>query len=144
MGQVGSRHDKVEYDVDNHVVYLSLDYMPMQSLRLYGDLTYNYSETDVDNPSFGSDLHFNIDPTSADPYSHAAAYFDSDFGDSNDWTELEYSQVSATVGLEWNFWKNFTLTSSFTYRWFDDDEEYLGEDTDGEAYIMNVGLMWKF
>jgi len=144
VGQVGSRHDTVDYDVDNHVVYLSVDFTPKKWLRLFGDLTYNHSETDVDAPHFGGDLYPNYYPTSADPYSYSAAYFDSDFSDSNDWTELEYDQFNASVGFDWNFWKNFSLTSTFTYRWFDDDEEYLGEDLDGEAYILSTGLVWKF
>lgn len=144
MGQVGSRHDTVDYEVDNHVFYLSVDFTPMDNLRLYGDLIYNYSEADVDAPHFGGDLYPNYYPTSADPYSYPAAYFDSDFSDSDDWSELDYEQLSASVGFEWKFWKNLSVQTTFTYRWFDDDEEYLGEDLDGEAYILNVGLTWKF
>ena len=142
MSQAGSRDDdEVDYEIDNHVVYLAIDFIPKPWLKLFGDLTYTHSEGDYDDPSFGSDVHH---PSCDDGTSTVDNYWDSDFDHANDWSDLEYDRVDASVGFEWNFWKSFSVTSSFTYRWFDDDEEYLGEDTDGEAYILNVGLMWKF
>ena len=154
MRQAASLCDKVDYDIHNVVAYISADYTPIKSLRLYGDLTYTYSKADADNPHFGSpwDKVTLTGGTPDDPHpSYNPLYdpwfvitYDSDMDDMSDWYDLKMERVDASVGFDWNFWKNFTVTSRFTYRWYDDEEEYLYEDTDGEAYIMSVGLMWKF
>ncbi len=151
MGQVGSRHDSVDYDITNHVFYVNIDFTPIDKVRLFADLTYVYSEGDVDSPSFGSDwypdIYYDGSTVTTPPpptYSYAAAYFDSDFGDSDDWSDLEYERVDATIGTEVNVWKNLSFKVNFTYRWFDDKEEYLGEDLDGEVYILNTAVIWKF
>ncbi len=142
MTQAGSRDDdEVDYDIDNHVVYLSVDFTPKQWLKLFGDLTYTHSEGDYDDPDFGSDVHH---PSCEEGASHVMVYWDSDFDKANDWSDLGYDRLDASAGFELNFWKNFTANATFTYRDFNDEENYLGDDTDGEAYIMNVGLMWKF
>ncbi len=148
MGQVGSLCDKVDYDIHNVVAYISADYNPIRTLRLYGDLTYTWSKAEADNPHFGDPSHV-IDwtyPSSLDGGNTPwfVITYTSDMNDMSDWYDLKMERVDASVGFDWNFWKNFTVTSRFTYRWYDDEEEYLYEDTDGEAYIMNVGLMWKF
>ncbi len=150
MGQVGSRHDSVEYDITNHVFYVNIDFAPIDKVRFFADLTYVYSEGDVESPSFGSDLfpvYYQGAPVATPPpppYSYPAAYFDSDFSNSDDWSDLEYERVDATIGTEVNVWKNLSFKVNFTYRWFDDKEEYLGEDLDGEVYILNTAVIWKF
>ncbi len=150
MSQVGSLCDKVDYDVKNFVAYLSADFTPIKNLRVYGDLTYTWSKADADNPHFGNPFGV-IDIDGHEGPSYKPGYdpwfiitYTGDMDDMSDWYDLKMERVDASLGFGWNFWKNFTVTTRFTYRWYDDEEEYLYEDTDGEAYIMNVGLVWKF
>ena len=150
MGQVGSLCDKVDYDIHNVVAYLSADYMVNENLRLYGDLTYTYSKAEGDDPHFGNpfgviDIDGHASPShnpNYDPW-FVISYTD-DMGDMSDWYDLEMERVDASVGFDWTVWKNLSVTTNFTYRWYDDEEEYLYEDLDGEAYILNAGLSWKF
>ena len=148
MGQVASLCDKVDYDIHNFVAFLSLDFMPLDKVRVYGDLTYTYSKAEADDPHFGnpfSKIEWTY-PSSLDGGSTPwfVITYTGDMDDMSDWYDLKMERVDASLGLDWNVWKNLSVTTRFTYRWYDDDEEYLYEDTDGEAYIWNVGVIWKF
>ncbi len=150
MSQVGSRCDKVDYDIHNVVAYLSADYTVNENLRFFGDITYTYSKADADDPHFGNpfdtiDLGGHVGPSHTptnDPW--FVITYTGDMDGMSDWYDLEMERVDATVGFDWTVWKNLSITTNFTYRWYDDQEEYLYEDTDGEVYILNTGLTWRF
>ncbi len=144
MGQVGSRADDVKYEIDNHVLYMSLNYTPKDTVKIFADFTFNHSVATVDDPYFGNNFYPNYYPTSQDPYSWVAAYNNTNFTGSGDWSDLRIDQLSASAGFDWDVRKDITLSSSFVYRWYDDDKAYLGEDTDGKVKILSIGLMKRF
>ncbi len=144
MGQVGSRADDVKYEINNHVLYMSLDYTPKDTVKIFADLTFNHSVATVDDPYFGNSLYPNYYPTAADPYSYVAAYYDTNFTGSEDWSDLRSDQLSASAGFVWEVRNDITLNSTFIYRWYDDDKAYLGDDNDGKVKILSVGLVKKF
>jgi hypothetical protein len=150
VSQVGSLCDKVDYDIHNVVAYINADYTVNEKLRFYGDLTYTYSKADADNPHFGNPFDV-IDTDGHAGPSYNPKYdpwfvitYTGDMDDMSDWYDLKMERVDASVGFDWTVWKNLSVTTNFTYRWYNDEEEYLYEDTDGEAYILNTGLTWKF
>lgn len=154
MSQAGSLCDHVDYDIDNFVAYANFDYQLLDNLRVFADFSYTWSKAEADNPHFGNpwsaithhggtpdDPHPSYKP-GHDPW--FVISYTSDMDDMKDWYDLKYEVYEISGGFEWNIFKNLSLKTTVTYRNFDDKEEYLYEDTDGEIYTINASLVWKF
>ncbi len=156
MAQAGSLCDKVDYDIDNFVAYASIDLQLLENLKLFADLSYTWSKAEADNPNFGNpwDVITAYGGTADDPhpsYKPGTPYdpwfvitYTNDMDDMKDWYDLEYEIYEVSGGFEWQIFKNLSLKAVGTYRKFEDKEEYLYEDTDGESYTINTSLIWRF
>ena len=154
MAQAGSLCDKVDYDIDNFVAYASVDYELLENLRLFADFTYTWSKAEADNPHFGNpwDVITTHGGTADDPHPSFkpgndpwfVITYTNDMDDMKDWYDLEYEVYEVSGGFEFKIMKNLSVKTVATYRKFDDQEEYLYEDNDGEIYLINASLIWKF
>ena len=148
--QVAAACDKIDYDIHNFVAYINADFTPIDALRLFADATYTYSKADADDPNFpdvrdilDSDYQLITYP-GAIPGPYQVDLNTTDMNGMSNWYDLKMERVDLSAGFEWNLWRSFFLTTRFTYRWYNDEEEYLDEDTDGEAYILSSGITWRF
>ncbi|BAT71417.1 hypothetical protein TST_0611 [Thermosulfidibacter takaii ABI70S6] len=154
MAQAGSLCDKVDYDIDNFVAYAGIDVQLFENLNLFADVSYTWTKAEGDNPHFGNPWNVITDHggTPEDPHpSYTGSYdpwfvitYTNDMDDMKDWYDLEYEIFEVSGGFQWDIFKNLSLKTVATYRNFDDKEEYLYEDNDGEMYIINTSLIWRF
>jgi len=154
VSQAGSLCDHVDYDVDNFVAYLNADFQLTEKINVFADFSYTWSKAEGDNPHYGDiwavitkyggtidDPHPSFTP-SYDPW--FVITYTNDMDDMKDWYDLKYEIYELSAGFNWNILKNLSLKTVATYRKFDDKEEYLYEDNDGETYTINASLIWKF
>ncbi len=154
MAQAGSLCDKIDYYVHNFVTYASVDLQLLENLTLFADASYTWSKADADNPHFGNPWKVitHHGGTADDPHpSYKPGYdpwfvitYTNDMDDMSDWYDLKYEIFDVSGGFEWKVFKNLSLKTVATYRKFDDEEEYLYEDNDGEIYMLNASLIWRF
>ncbi|WP_316346875.1 GSU2204 family CXXCH-containing (seleno)protein [Desulfuromonas acetoxidans] len=159
--QIASVYDNVDYDTTAQVLYLSTTYQATNKLTLSGDLTLTKAEASADNPNFGDNIYYEnyvdyvLSGMSEEDY---LAYLDAndlpytqtimmsylDYSGSDDYSDLDYETLDLTLGAEYRFNSALTLAVSGFYRWVEDGEAYLGDDYDGELYLVNTSVSYRF
>ena len=159
--QIASVYDNVDYDTTAQVLYLSTTYQATKALTLSGDLTLTKAEASADNPNFGDNIYYEnyvdyvlsgmteeeyvayLDANDL-PYTQTIMMSYLDYSGSDDYSDLEYETLDLTLGAEYRFSEALTLAVSGFYRWVEDGEAYLGDDYDGELYLVNTSVSYRF
>ncbi len=154
MSQAGSLCDHVDYDIDNFVAYASVDFQPIERLNVFADFSYTWAKAEADDPHFGnpwSVIKTHGGTADAPHPSFKPGYdpwfvitYTNDMDDMSNWYDLEYEIYDISGGFEFQLFKNLSLKTVATYRYVDDKEEYTYEDNDGEIYMINASVIWKF
>ncbi len=137
MKQVASLCDKIDYTNQAQIIYFSSSYNPKNNLSISFDLTYTWSKAYSENPNFPNPP---IVPTGV---LEDAMEFTNDFSTFRDEFNLDMRQLDLSLGINYKIMQNLDLNTTFTYRDFDDREKYV-EDRDGNAYMINAGILWRF
>ncbi|MDY0190100.1 MAG: GSU2204 family CXXCH-containing (seleno)protein [Desulfuromonas sp.] len=159
--QIASVYDDVDYETTAQVVYLSTTYQATKALTLTGDLIWTLAESSADNPDFGENIDYEnyvdyylsgmseteylayLDANDR-PYTQTAMISYLDYSGSDDYSDLEYETLDLTLGAEYCFSEALTLAVSGFYRWAEDSESYLGDDYDGDVYLVNTSVSYRF
>lgn len=159
--QIASVYDNVDYETTAQVLYLSTTYQATKALTLTGDLTWTKAEASADNPDFGDNIYYEnyVDYVLSGmsetdylayleandlPYTQTIMMSYLDYSGSDDYSDLEYETLDLTLGAEYRFSEALALSVSGLYRWVEDSEAYLGDDYDGELYLVNTSVSYKF
>ena len=70
--------------------------------------------------------------------------WDGDFSKINEYSDLDYKILSATLGGNWRFASRSSLYGTFTVMDFQDDQEYVYGDLSGTLYITTLGMRVGF
>lgn len=143
-GQIASRYADVDYDVDAQILYLSSTYLPTKTIKVYGDIMAMWAKSDISVPDFGPNQTYTYYPNVGFPYSYSVMRNYLDYTGSDGYSELDYSSIEIALGTEIELYKGIGLNVNGAYRWFEDKEAYLGSDLDGEAYMINTAITYKF
>ena len=73
----------------------------------------------------------------------ALGFHDYEFGEINTYSELEYSELRATFGFNYDLNDTVGVFASYTYYDVDDKSPYL-QDVTGSVDLVSGGLTWSF
>lgn len=159
--QIASVYDDVDYKTTAQVLYLSTTYQVTDALTLNGDFTWTFAEASAGVPNFGSNIEYenyvdyylsgmseseyiNYLEDNNLPYTQTIMISYLDYSGSDDYSDLEYETLDLTLGAEYRFSQALTLNISGFYRHVDDSEAYLGDDYDGDLYLVNTSVSYRF
>jgi len=143
-GQIASRYADVDNDIKVHMLYLSSTYKPIQKLKLYGDIIATWSKANLSVPDFGPNQVYVYFPNTGFPYSYSIMRNYLDYTGSDLLAELDYRTVDLVLGGEMELYRGVALNVNGGYRKLSDKKAYLGSDLDGEMYMINTALVYRF
>ena len=126
-GTVGCSKDRIEDDIEVHVVNAGFNFVVTKKLTIFGDAYYVHSEEDYDRPYLGSIKSLN-------PWSEF---------DVSDYSNLEFDEYRISGGFNYNLKENLTVQVKATYADFDEDEYYM-QDRDADVVYLTAGVKWNF
>ncbi len=143
-GQIASRYADVNNDIKMNMLYLFSTYKPIQKLKLFGDVIVTWSKVDLSVPNFGPNQTYTYFPNVGFPYSYSLMRNYLDYTGSDALAELDYRTIDVIVGGEVEVMKGLALNLNAGYRKFDDKKAYMDSDLDGEMYMLNSALIYRF
>jgi len=143
-GQIASRYADVDNDIKVHMLYLSSTYKPIQKLKLYGDIIATWSKANLSVPDFGPNQVYVYFPNTGFPYSYSIMRNYLDYTGSDLLAELDYRTVDLVLGGEMELYRGVALNVNGGYRKLSDKKAYLGSDLDGEMFMINTALVYRF
>ena len=123
-----------EWENEAHVFYLSVNLVPMPRLELAGTLSYTSGEAEMDDLDFTPE----DDPFALDGYSFANLQGTDDFSD------LDYQMFELELTATYQLRDNLAVGLNYWYSDFQDDEEYVYGDLDGDAFTLTGFLTYHF
>ena len=143
MTQFGSINDgDNEDEVESSVFFVSAAFQAMETLNINADFTFTDTTSEMDTPGFGAPPA-GIDYSVAQSPTRNLGYY-VDFAGFDDYSDLDYQIIDTSIGFDWEIFENVIVRENFRYVDFDDGEPYVYGDQDGELYILNAGLTYRF
>ena len=143
MTQVGSISDNnVEDELETHVVFVSANFQATDRLNINADFTFTDATAEMDTPIFGpppAGISYSVNQSVP-----AFLNYYPDFTGFDDLSDLDYQIIDTSIGIDFEIYKNITLSANFRYIDFEDDEPYVYGDQDGELFILNTGITYRF
>jgi hypothetical protein len=141
--QLGSISDNDgEDEVESNVFFISANFQATETLSINADFTFTDATSEMDTPVFGAPPA-GIDYSIAQSPTRNLNYY-VDFAGFDDYSNLDYQIIDTSIGFDWEIFKNIIVSANLRYINFDDDEPYVYGDQDGELYIINAGLTYRF
>jgi len=138
--QVGSLDDTVDYDVHNHVGFISGTFTPRDTLKFDFGVSYTHSKAKADDPSFGQVW---FEPSTAEGLPFQDPTYNTDFSEANEFSDLKVGILDFSAGCEVMLRKDVHLKVRGVVRNVEDEDPYL-EEHDGTVYGVSVGLIYEF
>jgi hypothetical protein len=120
-----------DYTTETKAIFLNLALGASEKLDLYLDGTYALSE--------GSFDPFEMPEPEDQPGNWA-----NDFSGVNQYSDLDYRQVEATLGASYLLDERASVYGSVTWYDFEDDEAYVYGDLDGQIIMYATGMTVRF
>lgn len=136
--QVRSAHDELDWENEVHVFYLSLSATPMPKLDFSGTLSYTVAEADMDSPHMPSVTITNASGTYTGGYNPVL------MNNADEYSDLDYQALELEIQATYQILENVSVTLNYWYSDFDDDEEYVYGDLDGDAYVLTGFVTYRF
>ena len=73
-----------------------------------------------------------------------AAYDTVNMNNADEYSDLDYQALELEIQATYQILENLSLTLNYWYSDFDDDEEYVYGDLDGEAYTFTGFITYHF
>ncbi len=127
-GTVGCSKDRIEDEIEVHVVNAGFNFAVTKRLTIFGDAYYVYSEEDYDRPHLSS-----ID-ASDNPWNEF---------DVSDYSDLQSYEYRISGGFAYSLKDNLAVQIKATYADFDEDEYYM-QDRDADVVYVTAGVKWNF
>ncbi len=137
-GQVRSVKDELDWESKVHVFYVNLSASPLPRLDFSGTLSYTVAEGEMDSPSFPA-----IRVTTGGGR-WTAAYYPELMHNADEYSDLDYQALELELEATYQILDNLSFTLNYWYSDFDDDEEYVYGDLDGEAYVFTGFITYRF
>ncbi|SDD97668.1 GSU2204 family CXXCH-containing (seleno)protein [Desulfuromonas thiophila] len=149
--QIASVYDDVDYDSTAQVLYLSTTFQATDKLTLTGDMTATKADARLGTPNFGDNIIYQnfVDVAVYGealqlPYTQTIMTSYLDYSGSDTYSELQYETLDLSLGAQYRISEALSLGINALYRWVEDGEAYLGDDYDGELYLLNSSLSYHF
>lgn len=133
--QVGSVGDTVDYDVQNHVGFISGTFAPHEAVKIDFGVSYAHAKAKADDPRFGRPFVLTSGTISPD--------YNTDFSEMNEFSDLKLGILEFSAGCELQLRRNLRLRVQGVLRNVEDEDPYL-EEHDGTVYGASVGLIYAF
>ncbi len=138
-GQVRSAKDELDWENKVHVFYVSLFANPMPKLDFTGTLSYTVAEAEMDSPNFPADI---LVTTGGGRW--IAGYRPNLVNNADEYSDLDYQALELELQATYQILDNVSFTLNYWYSDFDDDEEYVYGDLDGDAYVLTGFITYRF
>ena len=136
-GFPGTLTDAVDFNMDTNTLFLNLNYTINSKWSLYGNLSYNKSDSAMANLSVSmSDMPF-------DPSVPVGPLDVEGLTESVDYSDLSIKQMISETGLKYNFSDSWAVNGSMFYYIYDDLAPYL-YDTTGNSLAFYLTAIYNF
>ncbi len=123
-----------EWENEAHIFYASLNLAPMPKLECGATISYTVGEADMDN----------LDFTAADDPFNLRGYSFANLNGADEFSDLDYQALELEIQATYQILENISVTLNYWYSDFDDDEEYVYGDLDGDAYVFTGFITYRF
>ena len=123
------------------MAYLNIDWQVSEKVRLYleglyTNATFAFDPFELPEPSIPSTSP--ISPYNPHPIS------DYDYSQIGDYSDLDYSQINTTVGINWSVARNRSVYGTVTMMDLTDDQAYVYGDMSGKLMQYAGGMTVNF